>query len=154
MLTIRKGNQQKQITEAAWDLIGENKNGWSIVTEDSAPVVNEIVAAPPTGEPETPADNTAVTNEVVFEETAAVVNEIATTNETSEADPASSSENTPDDFTEHVLANISKQKVKDYLDQKEIAYKANSSLAVLAGILKNELQGDVELLKLEFSLGL
>lgn len=160
-IVIIKNGKKKTITQFAWDLMGENKNGWAVLEEKNQKVSNEVVTTKKekavTVEPSSKiiTENASVKNEVDPKPVQKVSNELepgeasnakGTTEITSEIEIEPSKE-----FVDTALT-IKRSLIKDYLDMKEVPFKQNATDLKLIGLVATLLKNDVELLKSEFGL--
>ena len=146
-ITVQKGTQVKTMTQEAWDLL-KNKNGWEKVVYSSEPVINSVVV-PETGDKKV--DNNAVVNEANQEVTnQPVINEVETAKE--KLDNGAENNEEVSTFNEVAKANLNKEKIKNYLDGKEVSYHPNTGLDKLIEKLSEVLEGNIETLKAEFKL--
>lgn len=130
-ILARKGDQEKTFTETAWKILGKNKNGWEQVSNSVAKNLAKPLAKPETGEVVEKAKPQTATNSL--EETA----KEETPKEAVEVDVKA-------EFISAVKEkNITKNQIKDYLDSKEISFKAGDSLDKLADVLYTALNGDI-----------
>lgn len=151
MVLAQKGKLRKTFSQLSWDNLGENKNGWEPVNGDI--VVSDVKKdAPPTGnaeKKEAAQDNLVVDNILDKKEDA--------------KNEGNDLSNKLDEFIEKQKADfnavakeagLTKNQLKDYFDSEEVnvAYKTNDSLDVLIGLLFENLNGDIELLKTKFSI--
>ena len=121
-ILARKGDQEKTFTETAWKILGKNKNGWEQVSNSVAKNANQVVEK---AKPQTATNS--------LEETA----KEETPKEAVEVDVKA-------EFISAVKEkNITKNQIKDYLDSKEISFKAGDSLDKLADVLYTALNGDI-----------
>jgi hypothetical protein len=156
-IIARKGKLQKTFSDLSWENLGENKYGWEEVKSGSTTsnITAKAVQTPPTGQLE--------------KKEAPVAN--ATTSDISKKEEAPKTENTVEASEDEKVAKfleeskakfsesakelgITKNFIKDYFDKEEnsVPYKAADSLDVLIGLLFENLNGDIELLKSKFSL--
>lgn len=156
MILAQKGKLRKTFSQLTWDNLGENKNGWEQI--DSNITVSAVKKVPPpTGTAEkkdAPKENIVVDNIADKKEDIKVED-----NKTEGSDLS----NKLDEFIEKQKADfnavakeggLTKNQLKDYFDSEEVnvAYKTNDSLDVLIGLLFENLNGDIELLKTKFSI--
>lgn len=134
MIIAIKDNVKKSFSPLAWDLLGENKNGWVELSAQTAE--NKAIQTPETGEKEIP--------------TLQVAENLVAETETSEITAENTSENS--EFNSLAKEHLTKGNIKDYFDANEIPYKASDSLGDLILLLNEKLNGDVELLKSQFLL--
>ncbi len=138
LITAHKNGQTKQFTQYAWDLLGENKNGWTKISESNHSISNRAPSANPTV-----ADNNSVQNKA---------NGNAKQPETGEKKTEEPQTFDNPEFLSLAKENLKAGVIKDYLDANEQAYKGNASLDVLVNILCQYMKGDVNALKTEFSI--
>lgn len=136
-IIAQKNGQEKKFSEYSWSLLPADKNGWQIVPEGSQTAKNEVKTPPSTGQKTT--TDQVVTNEVNKTANQTAKNEVKT-------------DQNPDEFYELAKENVKREIIKDYLDINEIPYKQNDKHDVLIELLRNKLNGDIELLKKEFSI--
>ena len=139
MIIAKKNNITKQFSQLAWDLLGENKNGW--VEQSAQTAENKVIQTPETGQKEKPTTQT-VDNTVKKE-----VEEPAQTAENKVENTAEVNE-----FNELAKLHLTKGNIKDFFDKGEIAYKATDSLGDLILLLNEKLSDDIDLLKSQFSI--
>ncbi len=141
-ITIRKGIQTKKITRYAWDLMGENKNGWELTESSDQIVANEVSKG-------------VVDAGVVVNESEPVVNQIVANGEVLE--PAATGEETIESDRENFIAVATEAKlktgvIKDFLDINNVEYKQKDKPEVLIEKLADFFVNDVEKFKAEFSI--
>ncbi len=142
MIIAVKNGVQKTFSEHAWKLLGKTKNGWAEI--NGVQTVNTIKKEMPgTGTAEKPKPQ--VVENTVEKKTEEVKEKVENNVVTETIDVKEIFFNTIKEKA------VTKTQIKDYLDSKEVTYKANDTLETLAGILFEQL-GTVEKLTLEFSL--
>lgn len=141
-LTIRKGIQTKTITQYAWDLMGENKNGWELA-ESSEQVVTNETEAPSNSKV---IDTGIVTNESEESGSQVVTNE----NEPSESTNVVVSDDRTQFIQVATEAKLKSGMIKDFLDINGIEYKQKDKPEVLIEKLADFFQNDIEKFKTEF----
>lgn len=161
-LIIEKEGQRKPINPVAWELMGENKNGWTIVANASQTVSNEVKNDPPdTGakKENPPANSQTVSNEVKENgknTSQTVSNEMkpeegnlqpSDTNNAGNTEPVEASK----EF-KTVAEDLTAGPIKDFLDLNQVPYKSNAKKSELIDHLAGFLKNNVELLKIEFGL--
>lgn len=144
-LTIRKGIQVKKISQYAWDLLPEGKNGWELAEATGQVVVNEV---PSSGKV---VDAGTVVNEAENKDQI-VVNEISETNEDLEAAGQVVLSEKEKFISFATEAKIKTGLIKDFLDINDVKYKQKDSPEVLIEKLADFFGNDIEKLKTEFSL--
>lgn len=135
MIIAIKNKITKPFSQLAWDLLGENKNGW--VEQSAQTAENKAIKTPETGQKEKP--------------TVQVVENLANKEAEQSAQTAENA-NEINLFNELAKEHLTKGNIKDYFDSNEISYKATDSLGDLISLLNEKLAGDVELLKSQFSI--
>lgn len=144
LLTIRKGTMTKTITPYAWDLMGENKNGWELAESSDQIISNEVVTS--RGKQPEVIDAGPVINEVVPAANEVVSNEV-------EEPQIISNEVTQSSFVEEALkAKIKPGMLKDYCDINGLSYKQKDKPETLLQIIGDHLNGDIEKFKSEFGI--
>jgi len=153
MILAQKGKLKKTFSQLSWDNLGENKNGWEPVNGDI--VVSDVKKdTPPTGnveKKEAPKDNLVVDN--ILGKKDDVVTDEAKNNLSNKLDEFIEKQKA--DFNAVAKeAGLTKNQLKDYFDSEEVnvTYKTNDSLDILIGLLFENLNGDIELLKTKFSI--
>lgn len=143
MIIAKKGTITKSFSPLSWELLGDNKNGWV----ETSPVGAKPNTIPETGQKEEPKPQVAeniltkeIVNVSVVETKPNTIPEIVVENKTA--------------FFELAKNSLTKNLIKDYFDKEEVSvtYKATDNLDTLIGLLHDNLQGDIELLKSKFSL--
>lgn len=138
VVRIKKGDQIKNISKLAWEMMADNKQGWSEVSISQSTVSNEV--PPPSGDKVV--DNSKVENEVKS------TNETVTT-VSNEVPPHITADS---EFVELAKKSLTRTALKDYLDQKEVQFKQTDSLEILSSTLAIYMKNNIELLKSEFGL--
>lgn len=140
MITATKNGHTKNFSDYTWKLLGKNRNGWEQVSASVAENIAKKTELPDSGQ------KTIPTKQVVENEASKKVEE-----------PAQTVQNELTIDLKAVFINavkeasITKTQIKDFLDSKEITYKANDSLETLSGILFEQL-GTIESLNTQFGL--
>lgn len=150
-LWAQKGKMKKKFSDDAWDLLGENKNGWSeIRTVDQ--VVSSIKNVPDNGDKKN-AEEIKVTSTAPQTVSNTADWKDAATNQVVENDLASKLNSTPE-FSDFVKVNLSKSTIKDFFDSPEgnVAYKNNMTLDALAELLSLKFNNSIADLKSAFKI--
>lgn len=146
MVKAIKNGQTKEFSDYAWKLLGSRRNGWEKVSDSVAENTVGKKDPPPSGT----ASKQVVSNTAKKDEEKnppAVINDA---NPPAGNEGLSSTEK--ETFLNAVKDNsITKNQIKDFLDSKEVSYKANDSLDTLSAILFEQLK-TVEALKTQFSI--
>lgn len=145
MIVAKKGKLTKKFTKEAWDLLGENKNGWELLSTSDPKEVKKII--PPSGQKEAPTKQ-VVENKVETAKVEEPVTETPIVNETTET----ILDELKPKFIEFAKEKLTKGQIKDYFDLVEVSYKANANHDELAGLLADNLNNDIEVLKQKFEL--
>lgn len=145
----QKGKFRKKFPIETWDLLGKDKNGWTIVDENNE-VVSNNVTPPNSGEKKKVSKKQIVENLVAEKKSEEVViNEV----KLDSTEEPKNQDNKSAEFVQLATKELTIARIKDFFDAKEIQYKNSMKLDELVGLLAVNLNNDIEALKAQFNLG-
>ncbi|MDQ3047649.1 MAG: hypothetical protein M3R27_08890 [Bacteroidota bacterium] len=127
-----KGKYKKKFTAEQWNLLGDDKNGWTVAATSHQVVVNKTFKTPPS--PGTKATAQVVDNKAEAKAEDEIVKNLVVSPE----------------ITEFVKANISRSQIKDLFDAKDVKYKNSLNLDGLIEILAKTYSNNLDDIKAEF----
>ncbi len=144
-----KNGRRKKFTREAWENLGTNTNGYTLVIEVNQIAENEVaIPEPPSGQVQKIEDQ-IVENQVAKNDT---VDQLAKNNLETKTETPNVDEVDQDEFYQLAKNNLKRATLKDYLDINHISYKQNDTHDALIEILSGTLENNIEKLKSEFVL--